>query len=908
MIFYGLSSNVIKISACLASPLNYYRKNYKINILSKKYEQLFEHYDYFEIQPHINCEEQKEYNKFLYDMSLKYNKPLIAGTDTHSLNKYKAECRDILKKSKKIEFNNEDEFDLTYKSYEELIDMFKKQNSLPKDVYMTAINNTNIMADSVTDFELDISFKYPKVENEKDALIKLLQEKYQDKVKRGVIKDNPKYWEQMNEEIRVFEIVGMLGFMYMMSDIMTYCRNNGIPFSPCRGSVGGSTVAYISDITDVDPIVWNTVFSRFCNEDRKEIGDIDIDISPDQRELVYNYIINKYGKEYTSYILATGTISEKGTIDTIGRALNISLKEVEKIKNEYSKNAEKTREKYKDLFYYFDGLVNTVISQSIHPAGIIVSPINLVDNYGTFWNDGKRILNINMEEVHEVSLVKYDVLGLKNIQILRNCCELIGVSFPTSDKINWNDEKVWQDVLCSPVGLFQFESPFAFESLKKFCPHKINDLSLVNAAIRPSGASYRDDLLAHKTKTNPSKIIDELLKDNNGFLCFQEDTIKFLQNICGLTGSEADNIRRAIGRKQKDRLEKALPQILRGYCDNSPQPKEIAEKEAKEFLQIIEDSSNYQFGQNHSTGYSMVGFLCAYYRYYYPIEFVTSYLNNADTEEDIQRGTELAKVKKIKIRPIKFGKSRAQYFMDKSTNSIYKGIGSIKYLNDSCAEELYNIAQTRYDNFMQLLFATNNIGINSRQLDILIKLDFFSDFGNVNELLEMVTIFNKLKNGTAKTLTKGKLENPQVERIVANYSNDRGKNGNILKSYTILNMSKILDEINDFVKALKIPDMTLQEKIQVQQEYLGYISNTGKEEDRKSLLVKDIFPLNRKKDNVQFGYSIITQSLGSGVQARFTIFNETYNSCGKIKKGSLIRCEEYYSKNNFFTLKKYKIL
>ena len=312
---------------------------------------------------------------------------------------------------------------------------------------------------------------------------------------------------------------------------------------------------------------------------------------------------------------------------------------------------------------------------------------------------------------------------------------------------------------------------------------------------------------------------------------------------------------------------------------------------------------------SHSLSYAYDSLYGAYLKSHYPLEYYTVVLNSYKDDQDrTSKLIEELKYFKIKLKPIKYGKSRSQYSLDKSTNSIYKGIGSIKYLNDSCAEELYNIAQTHYDNFMQLLFATNSIGINSRQLDILIKLDFFSDFGNVNELLEMVTIFNKLKNGTAKTLAKGKLENPQVERIVANYSNDRGKNGNILKSYTILNMSKILDEINDFVKALKIPDMTLQEKIQIQQEYLGYISNTGKEEDRKSLLVKDIFPLNRKKDNVQFGYSIITQSLGSGVQARFTIFNETYNSCGKIKKGSLIRCEEYYSKNNYFTLKKYKIL
>lgn len=161
-------------------------------------------------------------------------------------------------------------------------------------------------------------------------------------------------------------------------------------------------------------------------------------------------------------------------------------------------------------------------------------------------------------------------------------------------------------------------------------------MSIVTACIRPSGASYRDALLARKPHSNPSEIIDELLKDNLGYLIYQEDTIKFLQQICGLSGSESDNIRRAIGRKQKDRLDAAMPSILEGYCEKSPQPRKVAEAEAKEFLQIIEDSASYQFGYNHSIAYCLLGYLCAYYRYYHPLEFITSFLNNAANEDDIR--------------------------------------------------------------------------------------------------------------------------------------------------------------------------------------------------------------------------------------------------------------------------------
>ena len=283
--FKNISSNVIKISACLASPLNKLRD-----------ESLIQYYDYLEVQPHVHSEEQKEYNQWLYQMSLKYNKPLIAGTDTHSLNKYKAECRSILQRAKHITFTNEDEFDLTYKSYDELVNMFEQQDSLPKNVYLEAIENTNRMAASVEEFELDKSFKYAKCYDDDEAVLKKrVNERYAEKLRKGIITKDPQYIANVKEEFRVFKKIGMLGFMLFMSDLVTWCWENGIPIGYCRGSVGGSTIAYLIDIIDVDPVVWHTVFSRFANEDRKELGDIDIDISPSQRHLVYKHIIDKFG-------------------------------------------------------------------------------------------------------------------------------------------------------------------------------------------------------------------------------------------------------------------------------------------------------------------------------------------------------------------------------------------------------------------------------------------------------------------------------------------------------------------------------------------------------------------------------------------------------------------------------------
>lgn len=975
--FLGISNNVIKISACLASPLN------KMSVRHPMYEKLLKHYDYLEVQAH-NFGEQISYNCHLAEMSKKYGIPLIAGTDTHSIDAYKAECRSIMQLAKHIEFADEDSFDLTYKTYDELVEMFRIQGALPEQVFLEAIENTNRMADSVEPFELDISFKYPKLygnaAEDKAVFEDTIRKNFQSKIDEGAITPEQiqNFKDAIKEECRVFDKIDMSGFMLFMSELVTWCKSNGIPIGFNRGSCGGSRVAYVTNTTDLNPETWHTVFSRFCNEDRKEIGDIDIDVSPSDRDKVYGYIINRFGQEKTAFILAIGTIKSKGCIDEICRALGVKwnkehqrdergfrkalellkdnsasvrfgnqpdgcelyhfdengtliiskqfeniprielvkqfTKEYSKLKEENEKifqknpwvgkvnteikdlfelDEEKARSQYPEVFYYYDGLLDVAISQSMHPAGIVASPITLRDHYGTFLSEGKEILQIDMECVHEAGLVKYDILGLKNIEIIKDTYALIGKPYPKSHEINWNDDAVWNDMLRSPIGIFQFESAFAFDSLRKFKTHSIYDMSLVTACIRPSGASYRDELLQRKPHHNPSPIIDDLLKDNLGYLIYQEDTIKFLQQICGLSGSEADNVRRAIGRKQKDRLEAALPDILEGYCSKSSQPRNIAEEEAKEFLQIIEDSASYQFGYNHSIGYCMIGYLCAYLRYYYPAEFITAYLNNANNEDDIKNGSALAELYGIQIVPPRYGISKDRYVYDKDRHVIAKGINSIKYMNSTVANELYDLAK-RSDpkTFMSLLTLMNNeTSIDTRQRDILIKIDFFVDFGNATELSRIASVFAFFKNGTAKKVQKDKISGQMLD-VVSKYATDKNKNGTEAKSFTITDMAGLLDECEDVIKSLHLPDLDLKCKIQNQIELMGYIDlTTNKKEDRRKLLITDVFPLSSKKDNKIWGYAVQTRSVGSGKASRLTIRSSVYAKA-PIKRFDIIYAKE----------------
>jgi DNA polymerase-3 subunit alpha len=196
-----------------------------------------------------------------------------------------------------------------------------------------------------------------------------------------------------------------------------------------------------------------------------------------------------------------------------------NLKSISRIKNEFDKDEGVTKRAYPELFYYFDGLLDTKISQSVHPAGMVISPITLNDNYGTFDKDGDTCLMLDMENIHDFTgLAKYDFLILKTVQVIRDTCNYLNQPYPKTHEINWDDQDVWRDMIRNPSGIFQFEGKFAFDSLKKFEPHSIFDMSLVTACIRPTGASYRDDLLDHKQHKNPSELIDDLLKNNLGYL------------------------------------------------------------------------------------------------------------------------------------------------------------------------------------------------------------------------------------------------------------------------------------------------------------------------------------------------------------------------------------------------------
>lgn len=259
----------------------------------------------------------------------------------------------------------------------------------------------------------------------------------------------------------------------------------------------------------------------------------------------------------------------------------------------------------------------------------------------------------------------------------------------------------------------------------------------------------------------------------------------------------------------------------------------------------------------------------------------------------------------------KWGVSRGDYFFDTNKNVIAKGLTSIKYMSAQLADELYNMAnKKKYTRFVDVLSDLDSeTSCDTRQLDILIKLDFFSEFGNQRELLRITDLFYQtFKRGQAKQIKRSLIEGSPLEPIVSRYAVGVTKSGGIAKSYTLLDIASILHEAEDAVKAVGMSDLRDIDKVRNFYDVMGYIGYvSGKTEDRPKLYVMDVFNLVRKKDGKQFGHSIITKSIGSGKESRFTVFNSVYDK-DPIQKGDMIICRGFEREGQYFKLTKFEKL
>jgi DNA polymerase III subunit alpha len=894
------SDNIIMTSACLASPL--WRLYSKANALEEsgkitesiavnnELEDLINwmaknrHRMFLEIQYHTHPE-QIAFNQMLLRVSKQTGIPLIAGTDTHSLNQEQAKARQIFLKSKGVNYGDEDSFDLTMKSYPELVDMFDKQNALPRNVYLEAIHNTNVMSDMVETFELDKTPKYPKMY---DKPIEVFQKMINEGVKKRGIDKFPKekkaeYFSRIKEEFETYVKLDTVDYMLLQKNIIDWCHSNEIYQGYGRGSVNGSLIAYVLGITEMDSIKHKLNFFRFLNPDRISLADIDIDFPPSRRQDVIDYLSTLEGIDFAE-IITFNTKALKGSIRLVGKGLDMDLDTVDMIAkavetfNGEDKIDDKWRKQYPELFKYVDIMNGVIESMGSHPSGFVVSPISLDDNISTLYTKESkyRVTAVNMKELDGENYVKLDILGLANIELINECCKLAGIERLTPDNIDTTDMNVWKSLRESTLGVFQFESDSAYAYLKQLFSDEtlenikdnvgdvdyIEILSLANGAIRPSGNSYRQQLAQGLPKDNGHKALNKSLSDTMGYLVYQEQIMRFLTDFCEHTGAESDSVRRGLAKKEG--TEQFLPKIHDGFVkfmeEHYNEPKEYAEEILEAFLKVIDDAQRYGFSVNHSSPYSYTGYAGAWLRYHYPLEFLTTILN-VMKDEKVSKIMGFAKKNNFEVKPISFGQSRAFYAFNREEQNVYKGIASIKFLNAQVAEELYELSQNNeYDknDWVGLLKdIIDQTSAQTNQMEILIRLDFFKEFGEKEVLLEVYNTMVARKDSNDKPKKANFEMYPQFADKLEKVEVFHKRTGALLRiedkiikypmKYTrdLADKTKEqrLSNIREYEKAVRANPprkIELYEQIAFEKENLGYAYSTWENVDGKFALVIDI--------------------------------------------------------------------
>lgn len=842
------SDNIIVSTACLGGVLNKAPDDIRLDFL----KWLTRHKDrcFLEIQPHLD-QEQVRYNQLLYKLSQQTGLRLLMCTDTHALNAKHVEGRSILQKAKNIHFDGEDKFHLEMLSYNELVDLCKQQDALPMDVYLNSIEMTNIVADMIEPFELDYSYKYPHLWG--DDSERVLRDKIAGGIKwRGVDKlpNHQEYLDRIEYEMKAYIHNGAIDFMLLMEDIITWCKTQGIFVGYGRGSCNGSVIAYLLGITEMDSIKHGLNFDRFMNTERVSLSDIDTDFPPRRINEVKQYIFNKHGL-HCSDIVTFNTIAMKGAVRDVGRALGMPLDEVDAICNVVEQDEDGCRSKYPELFKYVDIVNGCVVSVGNHPCGLVCSPVSIDDRMGLFTTstDDVPISQINMKEVDLQNYVKLDLLKLDTIELINETCKLAGIERLTPDNIDINDGAVWNSIRDDTTCIFQWEgatgdryikqllSDSNIQKFKAFNPDidYMTLLSIGNGAIRPAGASYRDDFANGVIRKSGNAAIDEFMKPTFGYLVFQCQIIQFLHEYCGYTMGEADVVRRHFAKKIG--TDKDIPQIKAGFAKTMSERYNMSQEESDaviaDFIQVIIDASNYLFSLNHSQPYSYEGYVSGWLRYHYPLQFLTVALNiNQSNGEKTDALTAYAHKVGITINPPKFRHSRSDYLCDVNSNCIYKGLGSIKYMSSDVAENLYLLRDKQFKNFIDFLFCMQHLPTkpDSRQLDILIKIGYFSEFGKARALLEGVRVFNLFYKSKTIKLDKW-IEmryNVDVLRQHAEKMTDKTASG--IDNYAL---------ILAILKQESMPKTTVVDMLRWQAEFLGYVDGRDSKRDINDWLVLD---------------------------------------------------------------------
>ena len=521
--------------------------------------------------------------------------------------------------------------------------------------------------------------------------------------------------KRIEYELSTIEWMGFPGYFLIVWDFIRAAREMGVSVGPGRGSAAGSVVAYSLTITNIDPMKYDLLFERFLNPDRISLPDVDVDFDEDGRADVLHYVVEKYGSKRVAQIVTFGTMAPKAAIKDVARVQKLPLSESNRISKlvpekpgttfakAYKEVPELVKEKesdnplIRDTMKYAEKLEGSVRQTGVHACGVIIGQDDL-EKFAPMAIAKDAELNVVQYEgklVESVGLIKMDFLGLKTLSIIKDALENIESttgSRPDIDAIPLDDPLTY-DLYSrgETTGLFQFESPGIKKHLRNLKPNRFEDLIAMNALYRPGPMEYIPNFIARKHGLEPVTYeipdMEEYLKDTYGITVYQEQVMLLSQKLAGFTGGEADTLRKAMGKKKRDVLDKMKPKFIEGAKKNGHDPK-ICEKIWGDW----EAFASYAFKKSHSTCYAYVSYQTAYLKAHYPAEFMAALLSrNLSDIKKISFFMDECKRMGLSVLGPDVNHSKIRFSVDEGGNVRF-GLAAIKGVGESAVQ---NIIDTR---------------------------------------------------------------------------------------------------------------------------------------------------------------------------------------------------------------------
>ena len=762
-ILRGFHEGLIGLSACMHGEIASHLlqgQNVEAVRTAEEYRDIFGEGNFFIEIMENGLPEQTKANQKLIDLSKRLRLPLVATNDCHYLNQADAEAHEVLlciQTGKTIEDPDRMRFgtdQFFFRSSEEMKRLF---SYCPE-----AIENTVRIAEKCN-LTLELGkFYLPHFEIDSDET---LDERLRKEANQGLASMLPNilqgqngkqkeiYEKRLQQELEMIRSMGFAGYFLIVSDFIRYAKDKNIPVGPGRGSAAGSLVAYAIGITKVDPIRYNLFFERFLNPDRISMPDIDTDFCPEGRDEIIRYVTEKYGSDRVSQIITFGKMQARAVIRDVGRAMNISYGDVDRIVklipnvlniklDEAIKREPRLQEEQRsnarikkllDLSLALEGLNR---HSSTHAAGVVISDLPLVERIPLCKSPKEDIVTqFAMNEISEVGLTKFDFLGLKTLTVIRDTLKFIregrGVDVDV-DYLPLNDRKTYELLMRGDTdGIFQLESSGMKDVLVRMRPDCIEDVIALIALYRPGPMDNINEFVSRKQgKTKifyEAPELEAILKETYGIIVYQEQVMQIAVAIGGYELSEADTLRKVISKKKSEEMErKEKPKFLEGA-----RKKKIPETKAMKIWDQMETFGKYGFNKSHSTAYAMIAYQTAYLKAHYPAEFMAALLTSEkDNRDKIISHIGSCREMGIHVLPPDINESMSDFSV--VGDNIRFGLAAVKNVGVGAIESIIHVrrADGPFKSIVDFCERVDSRRVNKRVVESLIKCGAFDSMGH----------------------------------------------------------------------------------------------------------------------------------------------------------------------------------